>query len=120
MFLCSQTPIEIHAEPFATFGLQLRQASTEAVSLLTLTAIRVDRLLVLMSGLRYKHVVTLGRVWVFVVILCLSTDAIVVTIIHNVSVIVFTIISLCVITFFLLYKNLSGATTSSSPITRLC
>ena len=38
-----------------------------AVSVLTLTAISVDRLLALMLGLRYRQVVTLKRVWVFTV-----------------------------------------------------
>ena len=42
------------------------------VSLLTMTAISVDRLLALMLGLRYKQVVTLGRVWVLVVFLWIS------------------------------------------------
>ena len=37
------------------------------VSLLTLTAISVDRLLVLLLGLRYQQVVTLRRVWALVV-----------------------------------------------------
>ena len=36
------------------------------VSLLTLTAISVDRLLALLLGLRYRQVVTLKRVWVLV------------------------------------------------------
>ena len=37
------------------------------VSLLTLTAISVDRLLALLLGLRYKHVVTLKRTYVIVI-----------------------------------------------------
>ena len=37
------------------------------VPLFTLTAIRVDRVLALLSGLRYRHVVTLRRAWIFVV-----------------------------------------------------
>ena len=46
------------------------------VSLLTLTAISVDSLLALMSGLRYRHLVTLRRVWVIVVSFRLSSIAI--------------------------------------------
>ena len=46
------------------------------VSLLTLTAISIDRLLALMSGLRYRHVVTLRRVRVIVVSFWLSSIAI--------------------------------------------
>ena len=38
-----------------------------AISLLTLTAISVDRLLALLLGLTYRQVVTLRRVWAFVV-----------------------------------------------------
>ena len=38
-----------------------------AVSLLTSAAISVDRLLALLLGLRYRHTVTLRRVWVFIV-----------------------------------------------------
>ena len=41
------------------------------VSLMTLTAISVDRLLALMLGLRYRHVVTLRRVWFLVASFCL-------------------------------------------------
>ena len=38
-----------------------------AVSLLTLTAISVDRLLALLLGLRYRQVVTLKRTYVFII-----------------------------------------------------
>jgi len=51
--------------------LQLLISPTSAifcgVSLLTMTAIGVDRLLALILRLRYRHVVTLRRVWVLVV-----------------------------------------------------
>lgn len=40
-----------------------------SVSLFTVTAISVDRLLALLLGLRYKHVVTLKRTYVFVIII---------------------------------------------------
>lgn len=43
------------------------------ISLLTMTAISVDSLFALTLGLRYKHVVTLRRVWFLVVILWFST-----------------------------------------------
>ena len=42
-----------------------------AVSLLTSAAISVDRLLALLLGLRYRHTVTLRRVWVVIVCICL-------------------------------------------------
>ena len=47
------------------------------VSLLTLTVISIDRLLALMLGLRYRHVVTLKRVWIVVVSLWFSVIVIV-------------------------------------------
>ena len=53
------------------------------VSLLTMTAISVDRLLAKMLGLRYRHVVTLRRVWVFVVSLWVSAIAIAIPLIYN-------------------------------------
>ena len=46
-----------------------------AISLLTLTLISVDRLLALLLGLRYKQIVTLGRVWILVVIIWLFCPA---------------------------------------------
>ena len=45
------------------------------VSLLTLTAVSVDRLLALLLGLRYRHVVTLRRIWAIVVTFWLSNIA---------------------------------------------
>ena len=69
------------------------------VSLLTMTAISIDRLLALTLGLRYKHVVTLKRVWVAVVILWLSIIAIVILIFYNFSMsdyVVCTILLLCI------------------------
>ncbi|XP_078384808.1 adenosine receptor A2a-like [Oculina patagonica] len=79
------------------------------VSLFTLTAISVDRLLALMLGLRYKHVVTLGRVWVFVVILWLSAIAIAVTLIYNSSIseyVICAIMLLCLITSTFCYTKI--------------
>lgn len=70
------------------------------VSLLTLTAISVDRLLALVLGLRYKHFVTLKRVWVAIVVLWLLIIAIVITIFYNFSIsdyVVCTILLLCLI-----------------------
>ncbi len=80
-----------------------------AVSLFTLTAISVERLLALILGVRFKHVVTLGRVWIFVVILWLSTIAIAILIIYYASgryYIISTIILLCVITFTFCYTKI--------------
>ena len=85
------------------------------VSLLTLT-VSIERLLALMLGLRYRHVVTLRRVWIVVVSLWLSVIAIVIIIFYNFSIIDFvvcTILLLCIIistcsytkTYFTLRKN---------------
>ena len=46
------------------------------LSLFTLTAISVERLLALLLGLRYRQVVTLNRVWILVVSFFLSNAAI--------------------------------------------
>ena len=72
-----------------------------AASLLTMTAISVDRLLALMLGLEYKHVVTLSRVWVLVIILWVSTIGISVLLLYNVffvQCIACAMIFLCLIT----------------------
>jgi len=53
------------------------------VSLLTMTAISVDRLLALMLGLRYRQVVTLKRVWVLVASLWLYNVLIPVVLFYN-------------------------------------
>ena len=45
------------------------------VSLMTLTAISMDRLLAVLLGLRYRQVITLRRVWIFVVTLWLLSIA---------------------------------------------
>ena len=69
------------------------------VSLLTLTVISVDRLLALMLGLRYRHVVTSRRVRVVVVSLWLSIIAIVIIIFYVFSIsdfVVCAILLLCI------------------------
>lgn len=45
------------------------------VSLMTLTAISMDRLLAVLLGLRYRQVITLRRVWVFAVTIWLFNIA---------------------------------------------
>jgi len=80
---------------FSTLGLIFC-----GVSLLTVTVISIDRLLALMLGLRYKHVVTLRRVWVVVTSLWLSIITIVIIIFYNFSTsyfVVCTIVLLCTI-----------------------
>ncbi|XP_068678525.1 adenosine receptor A3-like [Montipora foliosa] len=75
-----------------------------AVSLMTLTAISVDRLLALTLGLQYRQVVTLRRVWVIVVCVWLySTKNAVISIYHlsigysifAIEVILYIIVSTC-------------------------
>ena len=53
------------------------------VSLLTLTAISMDRLLALLLGLRYRQVVTLRRVWLLVITFGIFSVAIVMTEFYN-------------------------------------
>ena len=70
------------------------------VSLSTMTVISIDRLLALMLGLRYRHVVTLRRVWVVVVSLWLSIIVIVIIMFYNFSssdFVVCAILLLCMI-----------------------
>ena len=69
------------------------------VSLLALTVISIDRLLALMLGLRYRHVVTSRRVRVVVVSMWLTMIAIVIIIFHLFSIsnfVVCTILLLCI------------------------
>ncbi|XP_078369599.1 melanocyte-stimulating hormone receptor-like [Oculina patagonica] len=53
------------------------------VSLLALTAISVDRLLALLLGLKYRQMVTLRRVLVVVIIIWISSVAVVMTVLNN-------------------------------------
>ena len=69
------------------------------VSLLTLTAISVDRLLALSLGVRYRQVVTLRRVRLLVVIFWLSSIALAIMIVfyHDIAIIIMYIsILLCI------------------------
>ena len=63
------------------------------VSLMTMTAISVDRLLALMLGLRYRQVVTLRRVWVLVTFIWLYNTAVLATLFFNAD-IFFSLISI--------------------------
>ena len=81
------------------------------VSLLTMTVISVDRLLALVLGLRYRHVVTLGRMWIFVAVVWLSIISIspALHLNYNLSAseyIVCTIILLCLITAIFCYTTI--------------
>ena len=55
------------------------------VSLYTLTAISVDRLLALLLGLKYKRIVTLRRVWLFLVTFWLISTAVAILRFYNLS-----------------------------------
>ena len=70
-----------------------------AVSLLTTTAISVDRLLALMLGLRYRQVVTLRRASIFVVSLWLFITAIILVALYDFHIainIAYVILLLCI------------------------
>ena len=71
------------------------------VSLLTLTAISVDRLLALLLGLRYRQVVTLRRVRLLVVIFWLSSIALAIMLVfyHDIAIRIMHISTLlCIVT----------------------
>ena len=71
------------------------------VSLLTITAISVDRLLALVLGLRYRQVVTLRRVWILVISCWLFSAVLLVTGFYNRPIkqlIVSTLTLVCIIT----------------------
>ena len=79
------------------------------VSLLTLTAISVDRLLALLLGLRYRQVVTLRRVWVFVVSFWVSSTASTIMFFYNARIgrgIICIAVILCIVITTLCYTKI--------------
>ena len=79
------------------------------VSLLTLTAISVDRLLALLLGLRYRQVVTLRRVWGFVVLFWFSSIAVAIIFFYNARicfVIICIAVIFCIVTTTLCYTKI--------------
>ena len=66
VFLLLSSQLSKHCYDAKVF-FDLSSAVFCEVSLMTLTAISVDRLLALVLGLRYRQVVTLRRVWILVV-----------------------------------------------------
>ena len=80
-----------------------------AVSVLTTTAISVDRLLVLLLGPRYRHVVTLRRASVFVVSLWIFTTAMVLVAFYNFHIainIAYIVLLLCIGTSSFCYMKI--------------
>ena len=84
-----------------------------AVSILTSTAISVDRLLALMMGLRYRHVVTLRRVRALIIFVWILSCALAVGIqfwVYNLHPITFNVlmvlIILCVLTSIISYTKI--------------
>ena len=80
-----------------------------AVSLLTTTAISVDRLLVLLLGLRYRRVVTLRRASVFVATLWIFTTAMVLVAFYNFHIainIAYVVLLLCIGTSTFCYTKI--------------
>ena len=79
------------------------------VSLLTLTAISVDRLLALQMGLRYRQVVTLRRAWIFVAVFWVFSITVAMTFFFNFRITIF-IISIatffCIVTSTLCYTKI--------------
>ena len=82
VFLLLSSELSKHCY-YAKVFFKLSSAIFSAVSLMILTAISVDRLLALMLGLRYRHVVTLRRVWILVVTGWLYNSKSVITMLYN-------------------------------------
>ena len=61
---------------FAAFISSIAGQTFSGVTLLTMTAIGVDRLLALLLGLRYRQVVTLKRMWLVVIAIWLGSTAV--------------------------------------------
>ena len=79
------------------------------VSLVTLTAISVDRLLALSLGLQYRQTVTLRRVRVFVILIWLSSIAPASSYLYNYLItvgIICTVILLCLVTSTFCYTKI--------------
>ena len=79
------------------------------VSVLTVTATSVDRLLALMLGLRYRQIVTFERVWVIVVISWLFTTAVAVARFYsyrNTAGIICMTLLFCIVTSIFCYTKI--------------
>ena len=79
------------------------------VSLLTMTAISVDRLLALLLGLRYRQVVTVRRVWALVVTLWLSCTSSAMIVFYSAFialVIASTVLLLCIVISTFCYSKI--------------
>ena len=79
------------------------------VSLLTLAAISVDRLLALLMGLRYRQVVTLRRAWIFVAVSWLFSITVAMIFFFNFHITIFIIsiaMLLCIVTSTLCYTKI--------------
>ncbi|XP_078361674.1 melanocortin receptor 5-like [Oculina patagonica] len=79
------------------------------VSLLTLTAISVDRLLALLLGLRYRQVVTLRRVWHLIVSFWLFSASVAIIVFFNFLIVLsiaFIVLFLCIVTSTFCYTKI--------------
>ena len=79
------------------------------VSLFTLTAISVDRLLALLLGLRYRQVVTLKRIFQFVVVFWVVSTSGAITLFWNERITLWygcVVISLCLVTSIFSYTKI--------------
>ena len=79
------------------------------VSMLTITAISVDRLLALILGLRYRHVVTVRRTWALVAFFWLSSIAFAILSGYKYRIAMYIMcitMSLCIVTSIVCYTNI--------------
>ena len=92
---------------FATFNITSHILCS--VSLLTLTAISVDRLLALLLGLRYRQVVTLKRIYRIVAVFWVVSSAGTATLLWNERITSFRagiLVALCVVTSIFSYTKI--------------
>ena len=101
MFKLSLVSERWNACVFAAYASTTTGFTFSGVTLLTMTAMSVDRLLALLLGLRYKHVVTLKRMRVVVIAFWLVSIAVVAVQLWNVAALrwySYLIIPLCLAT----------------------
>ena len=107
VLLASQKDSQAQNKLFIAFNSSA--AMFAGVSLLTLSAISVDRLLALLMGLRYRQVVTLRRAWIFVAVFWLFSITVAMIFFFNfyITLFIISIVMLfCIVTSTLCYTKI--------------
>jgi len=95
--------------PYLSAASLISGGMLSGVSLMTMTAISVDRLLALLLGLRYRQVVTLKRTYMIVITLWVLPAAIITTFFWNFLITLLLIViaeSLCLVTSTISYTKI--------------